>query len=144
MTRHTRAGCLYDGAKDLRRELLTLVMTNHTYLQLLVVTKEIMVVHLTRHESIGPGFDSVGQEESARTATNGHLINRSAQQLVALYALHIEAFAQQQHEIVGCQRLLKTAYDARRIVDMPRLTLRSEEHTSELQSRQYLVCRLLL
>src|SRR5258707_5837169 len=26
----------------------------------------------------------------------------------------------------------------------PLLTLRSEEHTSELQSRQYLVCRLLL
>src|SRR3712207_6868132 len=26
----------------------------------------------------------------------------------------------------------------------PRLRLRSEEHTSELQSRQYLVCRLLL
>src|SRR5438445_4889364 len=25
-----------------------------------------------------------------------------------------------------------------------RLTVRSEEHTSELQSRQYLVCRLLL
>src|SRR3712207_7421135 len=25
-----------------------------------------------------------------------------------------------------------------------RLTIRSEEHTSELQSRQYLVCRLLL
>src|SRR3712207_8794496 len=27
---------------------------------------------------------------------------------------------------------------------VPRLLLRSEEHTSELQSRQYLVCRLLL
>src|SRR5215203_3685974 len=27
---------------------------------------------------------------------------------------------------------------------MPMLTDRSEEHTSELQSRQYLVCRLLL
>src|SRR3712207_8591789 len=26
----------------------------------------------------------------------------------------------------------------------PALTVRSEEHTSELQSRQYLVCRLLL
>src|SRR3712207_8002987 len=26
----------------------------------------------------------------------------------------------------------------------PRLAFRSEEHTSELQSRQYLVCRLLL
>src|SRR3712207_7991860 len=29
-------------------------------------------------------------------------------------------------------------------VDDPGLPLRSEEHTSELQSRQYLVCRLLL
>src|SRR3712207_7241803 len=28
--------------------------------------------------------------------------------------------------------------------DCPRAYLRSEEHTSELQSRQYLVCRLLL
>src|SRR3712207_7468927 len=27
---------------------------------------------------------------------------------------------------------------------LPRTPLRSEEHTSELQSRQYLVCRLLL
>src|SRR3712207_7755634 len=29
-------------------------------------------------------------------------------------------------------------------VKVPLLTVRSEEHTSELQSRQYLVCRLLL
>src|SRR3712207_7756070 len=29
-------------------------------------------------------------------------------------------------------------------LDEPRHVLRSEEHTSELQSRQYLVCRLLL
>src|SRR3712207_7515797 len=29
-------------------------------------------------------------------------------------------------------------------VDTPATTTRSEEHTSELQSRQYLVCRLLL
>src|SRR5947209_9983341 len=28
--------------------------------------------------------------------------------------------------------------------DLPQQILRSEEHTSELQSRQYLVCRLLL
>src|SRR5258707_5191957 len=35
---------------------------------------------------------------------------------------------------------------ASRQADQPhqRLALRSEEHTSELQSRQYLVCRLLL
>src|SRR3712207_8553694 len=29
-------------------------------------------------------------------------------------------------------------------IERKHLTLRSEEHTSELQSRQYLVCRLLL
>src|SRR5438445_10118120 len=32
----------------------------------------------------------------------------------------------------------------RRTDDSPRFDRRSEEHTSELQSRQYLVCRLLL
>src|SRR3712207_7196841 len=36
---------------------------------------------------------------------------------------------------------LRPARDSRR---HERLRLRSEEHTSELQSRQYLVCRLLL
>src|SRR3712207_7885274 len=33
---------------------------------------------------------------------------------------------------------------ARRNVELIRVAHRSEEHTSELQSRQYLVCRLLL
>src|SRR3712207_8392988 len=37
-------------------------------------------------------------------------------------------------------RNLKFLYGSKRSA----LTLRSEEHTSELQSRQYLVCRLLL
>src|SRR3712207_7056871 len=32
----------------------------------------------------------------------------------------------------------------RRLLDVDRVVPRSEEHTSELQSRQYLVCRLLL
>src|SRR3712207_8888659 len=32
----------------------------------------------------------------------------------------------------------------RRVCGAPAAALRSEEHTSELQSRQYLVCRLLL
>src|SRR3712207_8751275 len=32
----------------------------------------------------------------------------------------------------------------RRALDRSRVAARSEEHTSELQSRQYLVCRLLL
>src|SRR3712207_7454801 len=39
------------------------------------------------------------------------------------------------------QRLLRLAHD---LVGRLRGVRRSEEHTSELQSRQYLVCRLLL
>src|SRR3712207_7594629 len=47
--------------------------------------------------------------------------------------------------------LVAAAYEVRRRVwvihharDISQSPLRSEEHTSELQSRQYLVCRLLL
>src|SRR3712207_7124175 len=43
-------------------------------------------------------------------------------------------------------RRVKSVEDSIRDTDEPehRLKKRSEEHTSELQSRQYLVCRLLL
>src|SRR3712207_7922521 len=37
-----------------------------------------------------------------------------------------------------------TAQDTGALIEAVGLTERSEEHTSELQSRQYLVCRLLL
>src|SRR3712207_7232223 len=40
--------------------------------------------------------------------------------------------------------ILETISRARRDRTVQLVTLRSEEHTSELQSRQYLVCRLLL
>src|SRR3712207_7724654 len=42
----------------------------------------------------------------------------------------------------GSHRVLRTL-PARRVGELP-CVHRSEEHTSELQSRQYLVCRLLL
>src|SRR3712207_8208170 len=60
---------------------------------------------------------------------------------------------QDRERLVGCQRVRDVAKVDRRDdllrghIDeqLPqRLALRSEEHTSELQSRQYLVCRLLL
>src|SRR3712207_8424929 len=38
----------------------------------------------------------------------------------------------------------RTHVDVAVLDEQPRVFLRSEEHTSELQSRQYLVCRLLL
>src|SRR3712207_6946072 len=61
------------------------------------------------------------------------------------------------HNHIGCRRLRRsrslakwtvipggvTVHFAFRILHRPRAS-RSEEHTSELQSRQYLVCRLLL
>src|SRR3712207_8621987 len=50
-------------------------------------------------------------------------------------------------DALGAQRILDpaTAGDfLRRFAAADLDTLRSEEHTSELQSRQYLVCRLLL
>src|SRR3712207_9128614 len=46
---------------------------------------------------------------------------------------------------VGGDELAVDGLDLRRLDAGPvRALLRSEEHTSELQSRQYLVCRLLL
>src|SRR3712207_6907341 len=53
----------------------------------------------------------------------------------------------QRHDVLGADQL---ALDRRHGVlpelrlGHPRAEVRSEEHTSELQSRQYLVCRLLL
>src|SRR3712207_7410520 len=46
---------------------------------------------------------------------------------------------------VGLARLVSTIPPERReLLDAGLSEVRSEEHTSELQSRQYLVCRLLL
>src|SRR3712207_8160488 len=51
-------------------------------------------------------------------------------------AMEVRCFALPQHDKL---RALSSSLGA-----SPLASLRSEEHTSELQSRQYLVCRLLL
>src|SRR3712207_7344163 len=58
----------------------------------------------------------------------------------------MEVVAEAEDGVEAFERALATRPDLCVLdVSMPRLTgLRSEEHTSELQSRQYLVCRLLL
>src|SRR3712207_7700324 len=45
---------------------------------------------------------------------------------------------------IGAEQRLREANHARLFGDECNVAVRSEEHTSELQSRQYLVCRLLL
>src|SRR3712207_9327397 len=47
-------------------------------------------------------------------------------------------------EVIPVPRLLETLVFAQRVSNQQGSVERSEEHTSELQSRQYLVCRLLL
>src|SRR3712207_6943667 len=55
-----------------------------------------------------------------------------------------QAGADRAVEGVGDRRVRARSIDARRRVVVRQGGARSEEHTSELQSRQYLVCRLLL
>src|SRR3712207_8127953 len=46
---------------------------------------------------------------------------------------------------IGAQAgVMRDVEQGARVVGSPAVPVRSEEHTSELQSRQYLVCRLLL
>src|SRR3712207_8195822 len=52
-------------------------------------------------------------------------------------ALHVE-------NEPGIHRVGQKSISCLQVVSTARLRHRSEEHTSELQSRQYLVCRLLL
>src|SRR5258707_4824988 len=61
-------------------------------------------------------------------------------------ALPILRIAYEQHrQILPAEGFQKSILDATAdALHMPPIVLRSEEHTSELQSRQYLVCRLLL
>src|SRR3712207_7859870 len=44
----------------------------------------------------------------------------------------------------GCRRVVQPLQHGSLVLPRRRERVRSEEHTSELQSRQYLVCRLLL
>src|SRR3712207_9293165 len=49
------------------------------------------------------------------------------------------------HPVVAERAVSRSGQTSRRMPENPtRSPARSEEHTSELQSRQYLVCRLLL
>src|SRR3712207_8558775 len=66
----------------------------------------------------------------------GHTVHKSRVEAVEMHAVSVRAAVREMNAnniaLGGAQRRARHA------------TIRSEEHTSELQSRQYLVCRLLL
>src|SRR3712207_7928684 len=64
----------------------------------------------------------------------------------ALVLGRVVADMQEAHEMLARRNWNEWAGLAhlKRLHDNPPVEIRSEEHTSELQSRQYLVCRLLL
>src|SRR3712207_6964499 len=63
---------------------------------------------------------------------------RSEDAALLAHAQHRQALRVAEHPVAGRRQLRRHA------VDLALHAERSEEHTSELQSRQYLVCRLLL
>src|SRR3712207_8505592 len=78
-------------------------------------------------------FRSASDERDARGEPRGARRSHEGLPLLGKLALRPRACERTGRSVPRCRRLRG---------DLP--SLRSEEHTSELQSRQYLVCRLLL
>ena len=72
VARYARTSLFDDLFENLGGKLFALIMANNTNLYLLVVTKELMIMHFARYESVGTGFDGFGQKERSGTATDGH------------------------------------------------------------------------
>src|SRR3712207_7627133 len=77
------------------------------------------------------GYDT---ERLGRPTSSAHRLRRGLPGYLILFAPHA----------VAPQRQVQASSPPSPPVFFPISTNRSEEHTSELQSRQYLVCRLLL
>src|SRR5258707_5787991 len=73
------------------------------------------------------------------------MIRRPPRSTLFPYTTLFRSQSQQQPVVALTRRIDRLLIDQHGIDDAAHLDqLRSEEHTSELQSRQYLVCRLLL
>lgn len=91
--------------EDFVGELLTLVVANDSNLNLLVVAKVLVIVHLTRHKGIGTLSDGLIEQEVAGSTTERHLSYRAAQQLVGHDIFHVKRPFQHDDQVVGSNRL---------------------------------------
>ena len=82
-------------------------------LQLLLTSEELMIVHLSRHESVGPQLKGWRHEECSCSATDGHAPDWATQQLVCLHTFHVKRALKHNDEIVGSQRFFKLANHSR-------------------------------
>src|SRR3712207_7538459 len=81
-------------------------------------------------------FGIASREEN--TVKTGHLM-RNSRAVIGFWLVHLYTKPELLRSIVADVLGAASAGDLRAVIGG-----RSEEHTSELQSRQYLVCRLLL
>ena len=131
MAGHSRALALDDVAEDLGGELLALVVTDDTDLNLLVVAEILVVVHLAGHEGIGTGCDGVGQEKVACSTAERHLGKRPLQQLVGHNALHAKLPLEQADEVGSRHGLRQCAHDPASTEDISHGARLQELHLCE-------------
>ena len=101
-----------DALQQVRRKLLTLVMTYSHNLYYLFQAKELVIVNLASYERIGPLAYSLSQEEIAGTATEGNPAYGTLQQVIAHRALHREHILYLCNEIHGRHGVGQGADDA--------------------------------
>src|SRR3712207_8734660 len=87
-------------------------------------------------------FDTIGT--LVGTAQSAGMINEEGELKGLRKALASDAIATACGAMLGTTTLATVVESSAGMAAGARTGLRSEEHTSELQSRQYLVCRLLL
>src|SRR3712207_7532346 len=79
-----------------------------------------------------------------RSTRIDNLTTANAQPIVDHVSTRAQASTHVLEEVEGQVKSLQESYERLQREVGERYEVRSEEHTSELQSRQYLVCRLLL
>lgn len=103
---YSRTFAAYDVAEDFVCKLFALIVSYDGYLQLLLMSEILMIVHFSGNKGIGPLPDGLRQQKVACTAAHGHGVYRSAQQLVGGHAVNVESALKCTDE-VGCRQGLR-------------------------------------